>query len=249
MAFNIDKEKLTERFVFDEALHMYFYDGKPMTGVTTILGVIAKPALIQWSANMAVASFEKQILQLSHDGATLQGILSIIDDIKETARYAHKTKKDSAADIGTLAHKWIELWIKGENPAPHPVVSHMTDQFVNWAKANKVKFLGSELRCYDIDNWYAGTCDLVMEIDGKVWIGDIKTSSGIYPSFFFQTAAYQHAMQSMGKYPEVEGHVIINISKDGKLKEQRSYGFTENLKAFVAALTLYRQQETLKNVI
>ena len=28
-----------EGFVFDEKKHLYFYDGKPMTGCTTILGI------------------------------------------------------------------------------------------------------------------------------------------------------------------------------------------------------------------
>src|SRR5271170_7952713 len=32
-----------EGFVFDEKKHLYFYDGKPMTGCTTILGILAKP--------------------------------------------------------------------------------------------------------------------------------------------------------------------------------------------------------------
>jgi hypothetical protein len=45
---------MKEGFVFDEKKHLYFYDGKPMTGCTTILGVLAKPALIPWAAKMAV---------------------------------------------------------------------------------------------------------------------------------------------------------------------------------------------------
>ena len=43
-----------KNFTFNKEEHYYELDGKRMYGITTILGVIAKPALIQWAANMAV---------------------------------------------------------------------------------------------------------------------------------------------------------------------------------------------------
>ena len=45
---------MSDEFVFDEKEHAYFLNGKPMLGCTSVLGVIAKPALIQWAANEAV---------------------------------------------------------------------------------------------------------------------------------------------------------------------------------------------------
>ena len=42
-------------YQFSEEGHLHILDGKALTGVTTILGVIAKPALIQWSADEAGA--------------------------------------------------------------------------------------------------------------------------------------------------------------------------------------------------
>ena len=44
-----------KEFRFDEKKHRYYLDGKSMTGCTTVLGVIAKPALIQWAADHAAA--------------------------------------------------------------------------------------------------------------------------------------------------------------------------------------------------
>ena len=37
---------------FDAKKHVHTLDGKNLTGVTTVLSVIAKPALIQWAADM-----------------------------------------------------------------------------------------------------------------------------------------------------------------------------------------------------
>ena len=51
------------KFTFDPKTHSYYLEvngeKKRMTGVTTILGVISKPFLIPWAANMAVDYIEK----------------------------------------------------------------------------------------------------------------------------------------------------------------------------------------------
>lgn len=233
-----------EGFVFNEEAHVYCLDGKPLTGVTTILGVIAKPALIQWSADMACNYVRDNFSQAIEKLGDIEWLNSLLAE----ARLAHRKKKESAGTIGTEAHKQIEHYIKGE---PFDVmtdqVKTMVDQFVAWAKEHNVKFLESEKRLYSKEHWYAGTCDFVAEIDGKIWIGDIKTSSGIYPEYFFQTSGYQLALQEMGEYPEIEGHVIVNIKKDGsKFEIEKSYGYPQSVEAFKAALTIYRAQEALK---
>ena len=66
----IPKEK---GYDFDDTgkRHAHYINGKRATGVTTILGVIAKPALIAWSARMAVDYIEgkeKEILEIYKDG-------------------------------------------------------------------------------------------------------------------------------------------------------------------------------------
>jgi hypothetical protein len=48
-------------FEFDEKSHIYKLNGKKLTGVTTILGVINKPALVGWAARMAVEHIKASI--------------------------------------------------------------------------------------------------------------------------------------------------------------------------------------------
>lgn len=228
------------KFLFDEEKHVYTLDGKPLTGVTTILGVIAKPMLIQWSATMA-CDFVKDNLKAMEE----------LEQVLKEAKVAHRKKKETSADIGTMAHKACERWIKGESkeasldhvPAENlEMVKTMFDHFVKWSEDNKVEFLESEVRVYSEKYWYAGTCDLVLKINGEVYIGDIKTSSGIYPEAFYQTSAYQVALQELGLYPNVKGHVIINLKKDGKMDVKFSELFEEDRKAFMGALAIYRRQ-------
>lgn len=223
-------------FTFDEKNHRYTLDDKPLTGVTTILGVIAKPALIQWSANQS-CQYVKEHLKNLED----------LDKVLAEAKNAHRKKKEKAGDLGTLAHEWIEAHIKGQNPPdPEPNVKKMTDNFLKWESEVKPKYLESELRVYSRKYWYAGTLDLMLEIDGEVYLGDIKTSSGIYNEHFWQTSAYQIAVQEMGKYPEIKGHIIINLKKDGRMDIKKSYEYPEDRKAFLGALAIYRRINQLK---
>lgn len=250
----------TKEFKFDEKRHRYTLDGKPITGVTTVLGVLSSPWLIQWAADEAVkhlgwldARYEEESVVLnsveqmrkSIEGMTTAQFYEMLCN----ARTKHTKKRDSAGGIGTKVHKWIENFAADQSIPEDPEIAHITRPFVAWVKENNVQFLENELRLYSEKHWYAGTMDLVLLIDGKVWIGDVKTSGGISPRNFFQTAAYQNALQEMGKYPQIEGNIIINTRKDGKFEVQRSYGYEQNLQGFLACLHIYRALEELQIAI
>lgn len=253
-----------EGYVFNKEAHIHALDGKALTGVTTILSVIAKPALIQWSAD-ETAKYLGWINQ-KYDN-TVETYLGFVkfwqENIKDKnadeffnllceARVQHAKRKKDAGTIGTDAHAEIEIVIKDaiQNGMGWITTAIAKDKlvsnFIQWAKDNHVKFLESEKHVYSRSNWYGGICDFVCEIEGKIWIGDIKTSSAVYPEHFFQTSAYQLALQEMGDYPEIEGHVIVNCKKNGEFEVQKSYGYAQNVEAFKAALTIYRAQEALK---
>lgn len=225
---------------FDEVNHRYTLDDKPVTGVTTVLKVINKPALLQWAANCAVDFLENIDFEKID--------VEYLNRKFKEARTAYRKKADKAADTGSLAHAWVEKYIntkiKGEKePEREEALALMTDNFVKWVDENKVKFLSSEQRVFSRKFWYAGTYDFDCEIDGKIYIGDLKTSSGIYSEMFFQTAAYQNAIQEMNEPSEVpiQGNIIVNCKKDGKFDWQISEEYEQNLKAFMGALAIYRR--------
>lgn len=242
-------------FSFQEKGHKYFLDGKAMTGVTTILGVIAKPMLIQWAANEAV----KYIRENANIVDVEAGFdLEVWEDLLKAASVAHRKKKEAAGDKGKDVHAQIEVLIKSSLDTGTPISgtsdNEQVQHFIDWAVSNKVKFLVSEEKVFSRKLWVAGTIDFVCEIDGEVWIGDIKTSSAIYPEHFFQTAGYQKLMEDMadgdgGMPVNVKGHIILNVRKDGTFEEKRSISNSDNLSAFMAALTLYRVQEKVKDTI
>lgn len=231
-------------FYFDEKEHAYFLDGKPMHGVTSILRVIAKPALIQWAANMAV-DFISTNLDLS---MTAEQIKALFDDAKK----AHARKKEDAGEKGSDVHETIENLIKlaikttdGRIVAWEKTGNSQLDNFVGWARENDVRFLESEKRVYSESAWYAGTCDLVFEMDGKKYIGDVKTGRAIYPEYYLQMAAYQNALEEMGEHTDIHGAVVINLKKTGGIEIGMNYDYQGNKLAFLGFLTGYKQLQAL----
>ena len=120
----------------------------------------------------------------------------------------------------------------------------MTDNFLKWVEEAKPKFLASEKVVYSKELFYAGTLDFLAEIDGKTYLGDIKTGSGIYPEMWLQTSGYQLALEETEPDLKIDGHIIVNITKDGKLNVETHYDYETSKQGFLAALTLYR---TLNN--
>ena len=126
-------------YKFDDKRHIHSLDGTPLHGVTTVLSVISKPALIQWAANMAVKYVEDNFDWANADVEHLSNVL-------KEAKSAHRKKKEKAGDWGTLVHEAIEKWIK-DNTLPTNLDQkgiEVFDKFRVWSADNNVKFLESE---------------------------------------------------------------------------------------------------------
>lgn len=242
----------TKEYRFNEKVHLHELlvddEWKALTGCTTILGILAKPALIQWSANMAV-DFIKD---------NFKGELT--EELLKEAKTAHRKKKEEAGQKGTDVHTMIEDWIalaiksnggvfEGEMPIVEDAEAKQLAHFWNWAVSNKVKFLESEKTLYSKKYFLGGIVDILCEIDGEVWIADIKTGSGIYPEHFAQMAGYELMLNEMGYDKTIKGHIVLNLKKDGKFEEKRSVSTEDAKDFFLACVQVYRLQEKFNNVI
>lgn len=239
--------------MFDSFRHTYtvtdpdnnvFDERRP--SATTALAIIAKPQLIYWASNMCADSIKTQLSPgVAYDELQLEAII-------ETGRKAHTQRKVEAGTIGTFVHRWVEDYIKGENPA-RPVNNQLAvavDKFMGWVEAHKVKFLLSEQQVYSRKYGYTGTLDFICQVDGKLYLGDLKTSSGIYPEFMIQTSAYRFARSEEFPEEKYSGQIIVRVGKDDGALEvgivQDDGWYKKMLGTFIYALELYKGLEKIK---
>lgn len=241
-------------FVFNEKTHRYYLDGKQMTGVTTILGVIAKPQLISWAANQAVDYIKENAQRTGIMGATNEPPLGVkLSDYVvqeatlEEARKAWTVKRDKSAELGTAVHAEIEQLIKCKmNGLEWFTDSPQVQHFLNWVEKYKVEFIASEEQVYSEKLFVAGTYDFACIIDGRKYLGDLKTANALYPEYFYQCAAYRMMAEEMGQ-TDFKGSILVRIGRDGKFNEDEdviiSESYEDEKQAFLSALTLYRVTE------
>jgi len=238
---------------FDDKNHIYSVNGKTIYGVTSIIGVLDKPALMYWAVNMAVDFLGANIIPgKSYDEVEIKTLL-------EDARKAHRIKKDKTADVGTMIHDWIEKYIKArmeKKPVPkRPINKEMKnaiDGFFNWARKNKVKLINCEQKIYSKKYKYAGTYDLEAMVDGKRTIIDFKTGKAIYPEMFLQASAYLQAREEEIGERYDGGVAIVRLSQENKeitpfeVKQINREEVEKLIKVFRCCLGIYVWKMNLK---
>ena len=232
---------------FNKEKHEYLIDGERATGITTIIGVLAKPALIGWAAKMACEYIREHVAYAipGTDG----GYWAIKPSDVDEAQKAHTKKKEAAGTHGTDTHSLIEEWIKGALEGKVLVDDKFLPiaKFIQWVEQDVDHFLFSERQMFNKDMFIAGTADFgaVMK-DGKKLIGDFKTSSGVYGiDYFLQCAGYKILAEGEGDTP-YDGCVIARLGKDGTFDVTYRYDTKTDEEAFRACLTIYRAQATYK---
>ena len=234
---------------FNKAQHKYMIDGKPATGVTTIIGVLAKPALIDWSARMTADYIRENVSYViaGEDG----GFWAIKPSSVEEAKLAHKRKKEAAGEHGTSAHELVEEWINGTMKGEvlddkyKPI-----SKFIKWADEEVDHFLFSERQMYNKELFIAGTADFAyIGKDGRRYIADFKTSSGIYGiDYWLQVAAYRFLAEAEGD-EKYDGATVVRLGKDGKFEVQKLYEYETFKDGFLACLSLYRLQASANSLV
>lgn len=199
-------------------------DGKRVPGVTTVLGILNKPALVKWANNLG-----------------LQGI--------DSSAYV-----DETARVGTLAHEMIQEYLggpswdrEGWDAGQVDLAENAVLSFFEWERqtGHRMETRHIELPLVSEANRYGGTIDWYGEIGGKFWLVDIKTSKGLWPEHVFQVAAYWMLLQENGL--PVDGVRLLRV---GRTEDE---GFDDHVidvpklnvaySVFASALALYRAKQ------
>lgn len=175
--------------VFNPRNHTYRLDNKPIPGVTGLLDKgLAKPFVARWNSKVVADYVVNNYPQV---GEMIRRV-----GVEQASLFLRKLptqKRDAAANRGTEVHKLASQAVVGEEIEIPPHIGGYLDGYIDWLDEHNVQPILVEKRVASRTHWYAGTFDLICEIDGEVWAVDLKTSPRVYGSTALQIAAYTNA--------------------------------------------------------
>lgn len=169
----------------------YVYNNKVVPRVTEIIkNTISEEYLMRWSNSLG---FKRQ---------------------------SYTTVLNRYSEIGTYTHAIIENYLKNNSNAPsipsyiRHEVENATSSFFEWFNIvdtnTKYNILGIEdtLIC----EWFGGTADLLIDVNGEVFLIDFKTSNYITYKHFLQLSVYLY-LYSL-KNIKIDKLMILQLSKN-----------------------------------
>jgi ATP-dependent exoDNAse (exonuclease V) beta subunit len=135
-----------------------------------------------------------------------------------------------ASEDGTKVHELVESYLLGKElsflnkhgqPQYDSEVWKMFLKFVEFWETFKPKLVETEVHLFSDELKVAGTCDLIVEIDGELWLLDIKTSNQIHSTYELQTSIYtQCYKECYGKKIQRQGILWLKSTKRGPKKDK-----------------------------
>ena len=190
--------------------------GKSVPGVTTILGKLAKPALVPWANKLGLKGIDCK---------------SYVDD---------------KAAIGTLAHAMVTDGLAGKKTDTDEYSREQIDQaensllsFYEWERANKITPIQMEVPLVSEAFQFGGTPDIYGMVGDKPVLIDIKTSKAIYTEMSYQLAAYVLLLRENGM-PVTDARILrIGRNEDEGFEVRRWDSLEKETEIFKHILAIY----------
>lgn len=203
-------------------------NGDWIPGVTTVLGVLSKDALVGWAHKLGLEGRD------------------------------YIAERDQSAEVGTIVHYLIECDLNERQPEIEAAFGQdnilkardIFEGFLDWKIDNS--FVSHKTEMALANRSYGGTLDII-GVQGKDnWcsrIYDVKTSSGVYYSHLIQLAAYRRLYRE--KFDIELEATIIHLPRKGGCK---TIDFTKAELdvaelAFGFCLQLYTSRKHLEEVM
>ena len=198
-------------------------DGTRIPGVTTVLGILNKPALVIWANRLG-----------------LQGI--------DSSKY-----RDEMADIGTLAHKMIlDYFNKTETDTTDysesqiDLAENCLLSFWEWEKGHKIEVILAEAPLVSQEYGFGGTIDCFCNLDGQPTLLDFKTGKALYSEFTMQISAYAYLLKENNYIPHALHLLRIGRDADEGFEEKVVTNYDTAWQIFLRCLDIYNLQKLLK---
>jgi len=201
------------------------------------------------------------------DGKHYPSVTSILNYFPKN-QFFHNWLKDvghnadiiaqKAAIEGTAVHNTIESFLHGEEihwldengTAKYSLeVWKMILKFADFWNTHKPELISTEYHLFSDVHEYAGTADLVVRINGKLWLLDIKTSNSLHNSYGLQLAAYAMAWNETHSEPiQDTGILWLKASTRSEGKGDAIQGKGWQLKQYGNMLTNFNMFKNIYEV-
>jgi hypothetical protein len=165
-----------------------------------------------------------------------------------------------AAGEGTQTHNAIESFLNGDeinwideygNAKYSLEVWKMILKFADFWNKHKPELITAEYHLFSDVHEYAGTGDIVVRLNDKIWLIDIKTSNSLHTSYDLQLAAYANAWnETHNESIEETGILWLKASTRGEGKKDAIQGkgwqlkqisnIESNFKMFMNVYEIYK---------
>lgn len=191
-------------------------NGNKLPSVTTVIGLLNKPALMGWAARIAAEATAHAIIEggMAKDAAVALG------------KIAHNRTRDHAADLGTRAHDLVERhYVDGppmvdvsdsDNAKVHGAYARVVAHF----DGTETTVVASEVQLVDLTLGFGGTLDFVLSRGGLMFMGDLKTGKAAYDEVVIQLAAYRWLWNLHNPTQQINGGgLVIHSPIEGECTE------------------------------
>jgi len=210
------------------------------------------------------------------DGVRIPGTTTIISRWKDSGALIHwawkqgkegidyRQTRDKAGDTGTAAHNLIEAFIKNTytpdyynevmgvfDDAQKLEVANAFAAFRFWWDQTKIQIVDQETQMVSRKYRFGGTPDALGLLNGRLLLGDWKTSGGIYSDYVVQVAAYRQLYHENTDH-KIEGAFLCRFDKENGRFEQHDFTSDQldvGFEAFVHMREMYDLDAKLKRFV
>jgi hypothetical protein len=206
--------------------HTRYYDkaGKLLPGVTTVLGVLNKPALISWANNLGLAGIN---------------VREYVDILATVGKIGH--------DMICCHNKGVKFEANGERADLIDKAENCFLSYLAWEKQHKVEPILCEAALVSEKYGFGGTVDMFAKVDGILTVVDYKTGKAIYPEHVYQVAAYRYLIIENGGYVPAAVRILqIGRDENEGFSEKIVTDTTREWELFQHCLAIYQLQKKAK---
>ena len=254
---------------------------REVPSVTTVLGVLDKPALPWWGMKTGIEGvrtlYSKGLIRdygnvgIGGDEYTpniydldTDGIVELLTKHKLTVNHV----RDKAGDRGQAVHDAFEMWARtGSKPDPQVYPDeergYVEGLCAFLADVPSIEPIAAEVLVASAEHGFAGRYDIrfrtwqphdvvvhrtpkrgatYRRLAPGLYLGDLKTSKGVYASHARQLEAYEQASTESG-YEPTEARGILHVAADGTYEFVRSWA---DLSDFLAVLEVWKSDQRMK---